>query len=185
MRVLTEAMKDALRGDILFPIYFVHAEFASGDLRLWTGMGTRTAMGEEWTGVGWLLGFSQVEETIDTHATQLTIGLPANSELVSLMLSSFQKYKPIEIWQGLLSEVDGSLIADPVQVFAGVADVFEIDADPRKPVIRARYSSKMADLERARERRQTHEDQQIDHSGDRFYEFTGPLGDKVTRWGPS
>jgi hypothetical protein len=32
-------------------------------------------------------------------------------------------------------------------------------------------------------RRFTHEDHQIDHPGDRIFEFVGPIADRVLTWG--
>ena len=234
MRTLTDAYARALQGDILFPIYFFEAEFADGAINLWTGMGERVWDGKTWSGVGWLLGLSEVEEAAETRSTTLTVGLPATTELVSAALAQFRKNKPLTIWQGLLQEgilegdpatgivegflemivldgdppsdtfegdpatmiveghvrgelvdgmAEGTLIDDPVQIFAGLAEISEIDVDPGKPSIRFRYASKLADLERARVRRQTHEDQQIDCPGDRFFEFVGPLSDKKIQWG--
>ena len=62
-------------------------------------------------------------------------------------------------------------------------DIGEIDIDPKKPAVRIRYKSRIADLERARERRMTHEDQQIEFPGDMFYQYTGTLSDVVINWG--
>ena len=40
-----------------------------------------------------------------------------------------------------------------------------------------------APIERARVRRYTHEDHQIDYPGDLFFQFVGSLSDKVLTWG--
>ena len=134
----------------------------------------------------------------------MTIGMPAVPELVSLALTNLKRNKKAAIYEGFLTpgwafgadaspagpyvlgddapaleigEPAGMLIEDPIEVFRGLLDIVDTTVDPAKPTLSIRYSSQLADFERARERRATHEDQQIDHPGDRFYEYTGALSD--------
>lgn len=260
MRDLSASFAAALEQPIVYPIYFVEAEFATGTLNLWTGFGERQWNGKTWSGIGWILGISEVEETAEVKATSLTVGMPSNPELNSVALAQLRRNKPMTIWQGLLTpaatigdpetgetigEADivyrigdsgtgerigdpatletvgdpgtgeeigeypgdywlgdpatdeeigeripafelgepGGLIETPYCVFKGLCDVGEIDIDPKKPALRIRYKSRIADLERARERRMTHEDQQIEFPGDMFYQYTGALSDAVINWG--
>ena len=206
-RIMSAAMMAALEPDILYPVYFVEIENTGTTLRLWTGKPgqTTTWNGHDWLGVGWLLGFSEVEETAEVKATSMTIGMPAVPELVSLALTNLKRNKKAAIYEGFLTpgwafgadaspagpyvlgddapaleigEPAGMLIEDPIEVFRGLLDIVDTTVDPAKPTL-------MADFERARERRATHEDQQIDHPGDRFYEYTGALSDATITWGGS
>lgn len=233
MRALPPGFAVALDQPIVYPIYFIEAEFATGTLNLWTGFGERQWNGKTWSGIGWILGISEVEETAEVKATSLTVGMPSNPELNSVALAQLRRNKPMTIWQGLLTpptvlgdpetgEVLGSpateytlgdpetgetlgdpgtgevlgeaileevlgepggLIDEPYELYRGLCDVGEIDIDPKKPALRIRYKSRIADLERARERRMTHEDQQIEFAGDMFYQYTGALSDAVINWG--
>lgn len=235
MRRFSPEFLAALDQPILYPLYFFEGEFAGGTLRLWTGLGDRVWDGKTWTGIGWLLGISAVEETAEVKATALTIGLAANQELVSVALGQLRRNRPLSIWMGMtlpavtlgdpgtaevlgspavelvlgdpgtgetlgdpgtgetfgeaiLEEVFGEpahLVDKPYLVFKGLCDVGEVDVNPNKPAIRIRYKSRIADLERARERRMTHEDQQIEFPGDMFYQYTGALSDMTINWGPS
>ncbi|MCA0247692.1 MAG: hypothetical protein LCH93_13830 [Proteobacteria bacterium] len=235
MRNLSPSFAAALEQEIVYPIYFIEAEFKSGTLYLWTGYGEREWNGKTWSGIGWILGISEVEETSEIKATSLTIGVPSNPEMNSIALADIQRNKPLTIWLGLmappvvlgdpetgevlgaeptewtlgdpgtgeelgdpgtgevlgeaiLQEVlgePGGLIDAPYCVFKGLCDIGEIDVDPNKPAVRIRYKSRIADLERARERRMTHEDQQIEFPGDMFYQYTGGLSDVVINWGNS
>jgi hypothetical protein len=211
-RLMSAAMKAAIEADILYPVYFVEIENTGTTLRLWTGRPgqTTTWNGHDWLGVGWLLGFSEVEETAEVKATSLTIGMPAVPEMVSLALTNLRRNNQAAIYEGFLTpgwsigsdadpggpyvlgddapafeigEPAGLLIEDPIEVFRGLLDIVDTTVDPEKPTLSLRYSSQMADFERARERRATHEDQQIDHPGDLFYEYTGALADAVIDWG--
>ena len=209
MRTMSAAFLAAIEEAVIYPVYFMEAEFGSGTLNLWTGRPGATYQWDSktWTAVGQLVGFSSVEETGEIKATSLTIGLPATPTLVSLALSEIRRNKPITIWLGLMTrpppyvpgESDAgvgedpyavgelslyySLIEDPLIVFSGLCDIAEVDVIPNKPAIRIRYESQIADLERSRSRRATHEDQQIDFPGDMFYQYVGLLTDKRANWG--
>lgn len=206
-RPMSTAMEAALAGDIIYPIYFFEIENAGTTLRLWTGMGDFTWDGHTWSGVGWILGVSEVEETTETRATSFTIGTPATTALIAIVLQYFRKNKPVTIWQGLLGEgfaigdpetgialgdpatglmlgnPQGALLEDPIVLAYGLTDIQEIDTDPQKPVIRISCETRIADLERARVRRFTHEDHQIDYPGDLFFQYVGSLSDKIMTWG--
>ena len=181
MRDLDSGFVTALSGDILYPIYFFEMEFATGTLRLWTGIGDRIWDGKTWSGVGWIIGMSQVEETADTQATSLTLSLPANAAVISAALLGIRRNKPMTIWLGLL-DASGAAIAVE-EMFAGLTDISEIDSDPANPAVRIKYTNKIADFERSRVRRQTSEDQRIDYPDDKFFDFVGPLTDAVIAWG--
>lgn len=88
-RLLSAAMKAAIEGDILYPVYFFAIETASDTLYLWTGWPGQalTWDGHVWIGIGWPLGFSDVEETAEVAVTSMTVGLPANPELISMALT--------------------------------------------------------------------------------------------------
>lgn len=187
-RLMSSAMKAAIEADILYPVYFVEIENTGTTLRLWTGRPgqTTTWNGHDWLGVGWLLGFSEMEETAEVKATSITIGMPAVPELVSLALTNLKRNKAAAIYEGFQTPAgvsSGALVEDPIEVFRGLLDIVDTTVDPEKPTLALRYASQMADFERARERRATHEDQQIDHPGDLFYEYTGALADAVIDWG--
>lgn len=210
-RIMSAAMKAALEADILYPVYFFEAETRTSTLRLWTGHPGRTAAwnGQDWLGIGWLIGFSEVEETAEVKATSMTVGLAASAELIEAALAELRRNNKVRVFEGFLTpgwsfgdaaatyvlgddapafeigQPAGMLIEDPIEIFRGQLDIPEIDLqDPAKPSIRIRYASPLADFEKARDWRSSHESQQIDHPGDLFYEFAGKT-DTVISWGGS
>lgn len=260
MRNFSPSFAAALEKDIVYPLYFFEAEFATGTLHLWTGYGERVWDGKVWSGIGWILGVSEVEETAEVKATSLTIGVPSNPEMNSIALAQLRRNKPMTIWQGLLAPPEvigdpetgevigeeafeyrigdsgtgelvgdpatletlgdsgtgesigefagdywvgdpatgeeigetvmplelgepGGLIDEPYCVFRGLCDVGEIDIDPQKPAVRIRYRSRIADLERARDWRQSDASQQLRFPGDKFYEYASTVADAVIDWG--
>lgn len=192
-RPMSATMLAALDAPILFPVYFFQAEFASGTVYLWTGIGDKSWNGHTWKGVGWVLGFSEVQETTEIRATNMTISLSGVApEVLALVLNELRQNKPCTLWQGLLSPPaefgtfatpPNQLIVDPFQAFAGRLDMGEYDKNPEKPAIRFSYESRLRDLLRPRVFRYTDEDQQRDFPGDRFFEFVGALTDKTLVWG--
>jgi hypothetical protein len=206
MRDLSAAFAAALEGEIIYPLYFYEIVGSTGTLRLWSGFGDREWNGYTWSGVGWLIGMSEVEEATETRATSITLGFTANAEVVSIALQELKRNKPCTIWMGLLSEgfalgdpsgpvapgepdldiglgVEAGELIDVQQVFSGRFDMAELDVDSGAPQIRLKYSSAVADLERPRVRRQTPADQAIDYPDDKFFNFTGALSDAVINWG--
>jgi hypothetical protein len=184
-------MQAALEAPILYPIYFLEIEFNAGTVRVWTGLGDRDWDGHTWSGVGWLVGFTEVTETAEIRATNLTISLRGvDLAIVALVLLNLQQNKPAKVWQGLLSPGPlfddapdkGVLIDDPLLYYEGRVDFGEIDKDPENPAIRISCESRLRDLERARVRRYTHEDQQIDYPGDLGFQYAHQV-DKPFRWG--
>lgn len=184
-RPMSAAMEAALDGDILYLVYFFEIGFASSTLRLFTGLPGTTYdwNGETWTGVGWLLGMSELEETTETKATSFTLGTPANEVLIATFLLHFRKNRPVTVWQGLKDPASGALLEDPVIIAAGFTDLNQIGVDPKNPTITVSSETRIADLERARVRRYTDEDHRIDWPEDRFFEYVGKLADKVLTWG--
>lgn len=77
---------------------------------------------------------------------------------------------------------DAVVIADPFLAFEGRLDVPDIIDDGETCTVTVSYESRLIDLERPRERRITHEDQQIDYPGDRFREYVAGLQDQVIIW---
>lgn len=184
MRPMSEAYEAALTREIIYPIYFFEIGFANDTVRLWTGFGDREWDDQTWQGVGWILGMSEVDETAETRASSFTIGTISNAEVNARFLLHFRKNKPATIWQGLLSPDDPSQLIDaPLVIASGLTDIYEIDTDTSKPAIRINCESRIADLERARTRRYTHEDHQIDWPGDLFFQYVGQLSDKILNWG--
>lgn len=182
---MSAAMEAALDGDILYLVYFFEIGFASGPMRLFTGLPGTTYEwnGETWTGIGWLLGMSEIEETTETKATSFSLGTPANEALIAQFQLNFRKNRPVTVWQGLKDPSVGSLLEDPIVIAAGLTDLSQIAIDPAKPTITVSNESRIADLERARVRRYTDEDHQIDYPGDLFFQYVGKLSDKVQTWG--
>lgn len=182
-RDLTSGLLAEITADELRPVLFVEAEFASGTVRLWTGDRTIDYDGKTWTAAGHVMSISELAETTDSRAVGAAItlsGMP--SGLIALALSDARQGLPCTI---SLGAVDGSgdIVIDAYEAFEGRLDVPEIADSGDTCAITISYESRLIDLERPRERRYTHEDQQIDNVGDRGFEYVTALQDQPVVWG--
>ena len=62
-RDLTAAFASALADQTLRPVIFFEGQFASGWVRIWSGLGEVSWNGETWAGAGSLLGLGSLDET--------------------------------------------------------------------------------------------------------------------------
>lgn len=182
-RPLTPEFVAALTARDLRPVIFFEGEFASGPLRLWSGLGEIGWAGQSWAGAGSLLGLSAIEETAEVVAGGTSVslsGIPA--DLVLKAIAEARQGLPGRVWLGLLDR-DGQIIADPVLAFAGRLDVPEITDDAGACRITISYESRLIDLNTARAWRYTHESQQALHSGDLGFEYVTAIQDHEITWG--
>jgi len=181
-RELTAGMQAEVQAASLRPVVFYEGEFASGTLRLWSGLGTKSWNGQSWLAAGNLLGISEIAETAEIRSVAFTCSLSGNiSALIAIALAEARLGKPGKVWFGTL-DASGAVTADPYLAFSGRLDVPTIDDAGAACTIAIRYESRLADLQRSRERRWTHDDQQIDHPGDRFFEYQEGLVGQVLLW---
>lgn len=165
------------------PVLLAEIEFSGGFTRVWNGIGDLVFGGETYTGIGDLGKVTPVGETTEVRAEGLTFelsGIP--SSLISLALGQAQRNKSAVLWLGFM-DANGALIADPFKIFSGRVDAAEIEEGGETATIRIAAESILADLQRSRERRYTHEDQKIDFPNDKGLEFVASLQDKQIIWG--
>lgn len=176
-RGATTAIKDAAAETLVRPIAFYEGEFASGTLRLWTGVGPRTWNGQTWIGGGNLVGVGPVTESAGLKADGVAMWLSGvNNDLLTKALNEVKHAKLGKLWFGLLDK-DNAVIADPVLLFQGRLDTSVIRRGKRTSTVVITYESHALDSS-TRERRYTHEDQQIDHPGDEGFAYLTTLQKK-------
>ncbi len=182
-RELTSTFAAALAEAELRPALFFEGAFATGWLRLWSGLGETTWNGHTWAGAGSLLGIGGIDERGEVVASGTTISLSGVPlDMVQLAIGEARQGLPGRIWLALLGE-GGSIIADPVQAFAGRLDVPQITDDAETCTVTLSYESRLIDLTTPRSWRYTHESQQALYPGDRGFEYVTAIQDKEVTWG--
>lgn len=182
-RDLSAQIAAALEQGTLRPILFFEGEFASGWVRIWSGLGEIAWNGQTWTGVGSLLGIGAIEETQQVVAGGTTVSLSGVPlEMISLAIEEARQGKPGRVWLGLLTE-QREIIADPVRAFTGRLDVPEVADAGDSCTVTISYENRLIDLGVARNWRYTHESQQVLAPGDRGFEFVSAIQDREITWG--
>jgi hypothetical protein len=182
-RTLPAALSTEFEAAQLKPFYAVELDFDSGVLRFWTGYGTITANGEEWDGAGTILGISSPNENIDLSADGLTITFTGlDSSIVAITLTQNYRGRSAKVYMGAL---DGSNepVSDLYQVFAGRMDVMTIQEDGQTATVSLQIENVLIDLERARTRKYTDEEQRKRFAGDASLENVAALQDRQISWG--
>jgi len=182
-RSITSGFQTEIEAQGLNPRLFIKAEFDSGALRLWSGLGNITFNSEVYTGAGDLLDVSAVEESQELRANTVVFSLDGlDSAVVSLALTENYQGRKITMWFAVLDN-NGAIIADPYKLFSGQMDVMEITDDGDKAILKMSAESDLIDLRDAKERRYTHEDQQLYYPGDLGLEFVSKINDIELSWG--
>jgi len=146
-------------------------------IRLWTGYGDKTVNVETYTGSGNLLAISGLEEANDLSAKNITLTLTGiASSIVSLALS--------EPYQRRLCRVYfGTDDTTAIEVFSGFMNTMSIEDSGETSTITLTVESKLVRLEKASNRRYTHENHVSRHAGDTFFSYVADLQDKDVVWG--
>jgi hypothetical protein len=165
------------------PVLFLQMQFTDGPIHVWSGLGTLTWNGIQWTGLGEMGTISSVEESSEIKATNVTFtlsGIP--HDLIVHALGQVRQGNPVLLWFGALGN-NGNVLADPLQLFAGRMDVPSIDEGAQTSTISISVENRLIDLNRSRERRFTDQDQQIDHPGDLGFQLVQFIQNWNGTWG--
>lgn len=182
-RALTASLLAQITAAVLRPVFFYEGQFATGTVRLWSGLGTITWDGQSWTGAGDLINFSPIDENSEIRAAGFNVSLNGQSAaILALSMAQVRHGYPGKIWIGAVND-SGAIVSDPFLAFSGRADAPEIVDEGDTATITLAYESRLIDLDKTRERRYTHEDQQIDYAGDQGFSFLPKLQDAQFNWG--
>ncbi len=140
-------------------------------------------VGGPFVGAGQLLGFSGMRETTAGIATGVTITLAGEiSSLIALALDEKYSLRPVTIWLAAFDASD-AVIADPIIIFKGKADVMTIQSSGKMTRITLTCESDLIKLQRPNQRRYTNEDQLTEFPGDLGFEFLAGLQGRTVDWG--
>lgn len=181
-RGLSAGMLSQIGSASVTPILLFYGEFASGTVRMWSGIGDLSWDSQTWLGAGSLVQVSNIEESAEIKATGVVVtfnGIP--SDLLSLVLQDVQQGAIGKIYLGFLSS--GSVVATPWLLFEGRIDTPVISEDAETCSIAITYESRLIDLSRPRTGRYTDQDQKREFPGDLGMGFVLALQDKEIPWG--
>jgi hypothetical protein len=168
--------------DTFRPAVLVQLDWPGGSIYVWTGYGTISWDGHDFIGTGELGTISPVQESSDLRANGVVLelsGIP--TALVTEALANDAQGQPGKVWIAALA-ANGTFAADPYLIFDGVIDTTPIRIGPETSTIAVQLEKELIDR-RTKERRYTHEDQQIEYAGDMFFEYVAGLAVKEFSWG--
>ena len=101
-RNVTSAFATALADQSLRPVIFFEGQFATGWVRIWSGLGEVSWNGQSWAGAGSLLGLGSLEETGEVVAGGTAVSLSGVPlDLVQMAIEEARQGLPGRIWLGL------------------------------------------------------------------------------------
>lgn len=181
-RGLSSTVETAVVAPVVRLAFFGEFQFASGTVRMWSGIGSKSWNGNTWDGFGSMLGFSPVDETTEFGAAGLTFtwsGIPSTA--ISLALTDNYRGRLCRLWLAVLDE--SFAVLDTYQIFAGRMDFMTIDDSGDTSTISLQVESRLIDLGRARASRYTDAEQQLRYPGDKGLEFVAKLAERPLNWG--
>jgi hypothetical protein len=182
-RAMTADYLAAIQSAALRPALFVEANFTSGPIYVWSGVGPIIWGGKTWTGLGSLGNVSMIEEGAIVEAKGITLTLSGiDPTMLTGILDEFQVGLPAIVSLGLF-DAAGALIADPVGCFVGQMDQPTLDVTGTSATISINCESRLIEMNVAVDRRYTNEDQQRDYPGDRGLEFVNSIQEAQIYWG--
>ena len=150
-----------------FPVFFFEADFAGGFTRAWTGLNDISFSGNTYLGKGLVLGFSEIDEPSEIRSTGMNVSLSGiPTDMLSIALNEQYQGRTLNMYFGVLDNTTRQLVGTPGRIFTGLMDVMKISVGRESASINLSVENRLIDLNRTRERRFTHEDQQLDFPGD-------------------
>ncbi len=184
-RAINADTKAALAENVVRPAILVYADFPGGAVRIWSGIGTLYADGQEWSGLGELLSIEDITETVDSAQNGIAVrvsGIPSEV-FSSILLGNYQnRTATVSL---LVFDGDMNVIGAPVSLFRGLMDSDSVKDTGTEVSVTMSLESAMSDQLRPRVYRYTHEDQQTLYpdAGDKGLEFVAALQNLQLRWG--
>lgn len=127
-RGLTDA-QIALLGSRVRAVYYAIEVLTATPIRIWTGAGTVTLLGNTWSGVGDFGVVQGLETTRDLATRQITVGLsgiPAQNVAPGVIASTRAvRYQGagLNVYFGFADTETFAPLADPTVIWSGYADV--------------------------------------------------------------
>lgn len=183
-RSMSAGMLAAFQANQLNPAIFIQAQFKTGIVYLWSGLGTISWNSQSWIGIGSLISVSVVEEGATTDAKGISISLSGvNNSLLADALQEFQVGSPVVVYLGLFGGTPLALLTDPVISWAGQLDQPIIDVGADTAIITINAESRMILHNVSVVRRYTQDDQVIDFPGDTGFQFVNSIVNQNLYWG--
>lgn len=179
-------MRTAVASDVVAPFVAFYGDFPSAPVRIWSGVGTLTFGGNNYSGMGEFLSADVVQEAIDGAAAGISVtlsGIP--SGVFDPVTIDHYHGRAATMYLGCFNPDTGSVLADPITLFAGSMDSDEVKDDGSTSTVTIRAEHRLADLLRKRNYRYTQESHHALRGAttDLGFEFVPSLQESQIQWG--
>ena len=168
--------------DTIYPRILVDSGFSGGTLYTWTGLGDLSYGGHTYTGVGDLMGISDIQESTDLRISEVTLYLSAAKSAYKLLALTEVESKNVVTIRLALFTSAGALVSNPESIFVGYMDSLAVLEGRDTTTLQLTCVSRLAGMRQVKERRYTHEDQKQLYSTDTAFKHTVNAV-KDTKWG--
>jgi hypothetical protein len=180
--MLTPMLSNAIR-----PCFLATLTFKSQTINAWTGYGTLTIPSSpptEYLGLGDFVKIGTITEGTDVQAYGLTLSLSGiDSNLLNESVTDIKQGAPAVLYFALLDQ-NGNVFGTPYPIFSGNIDKSSVHIGVETSTISLQLENRLADLQRASNRRYTSADQQRYYPGDTIFAFVESLNNIALIWNP-
>lgn len=149
---------------------------------VWSGVGSFVWSGHTYRGVGSFGAIGEIMESTEVKADGTSVQLSGiDPALLTESLNDIQLGAPVTLWLAVFSEAGALLAAYPI--FVGTVDRPQIPIGPETIAIQLALETRMANLQRATNRRYTTADQRGYFPGDIGFNWVEVLNDIALIWG--
>lgn len=180
-RSLPSPMITAITSNSFSPCFLLDLSLVSGTVHVWSGFGSLSWSGNTYAGIGDLGGIGEIVESseVKSNSTQVILSM-IDSALLSDTLNDIQLAAPATLWLGIFSA--GAITAG-YPLFSGTVGKPGIDMGIENFTLVLELESKLANLQRASNRRYTAADQRRYYSDDSAFNWVESLNDLALLWG--
>lgn len=159
-RDVTPQMIAALSAQVVSAAFLVNVQFANETLYTWSGLGPISWNGNTYTGVGDFGSVSNIPETSNIDAQNVTLtlgGIPAT--YLGEIIENSQIFNQAQVWLACFEPGTMNLIPSPTLLYQGLTDVPTITDDGRNFSVSLTLENVLVDMNRSVERYYTDVDQ--------------------------
>jgi hypothetical protein len=181
-RDISSGMLAPLLTNYIRPCLLAVITFASQTVYVWTGVGDLVYNGNTYLGVGGLGSIGKITEATDVQAYGLTLTLSGiDPNLLNESLIDIKQGAPAILYFALLDST-GAIYGTPYPMFSGNVDKSSVHLGVDSASISLQLENRLADLQRASNRRYTSADQQRYYPGDTIFSSVESLNDIALIW---
>jgi hypothetical protein len=174
-RTLTTALKNELLTNDIRPVHLIEIGFSTPVYLTDCGFPLTSSISgtsRTYSASSFLVGASSFEEQVDITKTTLNLFLSgADQTFISTCLNENIVNDTVEIYRGLLSS-SNSIIADPILLYSGNIDTFEISESTTESNVKLLVVSHWADFDKKNGRKTNNASQQRFFSTDVGMDFS-------------